>query len=176
MSIPQQLKTREITSSSSSALLTSKLEDSFFASYIRSPVDFLGSTENVLSTIAVAVSPDGETIASTHGDHTVKIFKISTLKLIRSFHGHPRTPWTVKYNPVDSNVVASGCLGCDVRLWNIQQGICLNTIRYENCIITLSFHPSGEFLMVSSGTNLHVWDWREGQAIDQSKSSYISQN
>lgn len=31
--------------------------------------------ELVLSTIAVAISPDGETVATSHGDHTIKIFK-----------------------------------------------------------------------------------------------------
>lgn len=30
---------------------------------------------SVLSTIAVAISPDGETVATSHGDHTIKIFK-----------------------------------------------------------------------------------------------------
>ena len=32
----------------------------------------------VLSTIAVAISPDGETVATSHGDHTIKIFKFYT--------------------------------------------------------------------------------------------------
>jgi WD40 repeat protein len=32
----------------------------------------------VLSTIAVAISPDGETVATSHGDHTIKIFKYYT--------------------------------------------------------------------------------------------------
>lgn len=32
----------------------------------------------------------------------------------RIFKGHPRTPWTVKYHPIDSNIVASGCLGYEV--------------------------------------------------------------
>ena len=34
---------------------------------------------------------------------------------IRIFKGHPRTPWTVKYHSKDSNIVASGCLGYEVR-------------------------------------------------------------
>ena len=34
---------------------------------------------------------------------------------IRLFRGHPRTPWTVKYHSKDSNIVASGCLGYEVK-------------------------------------------------------------
>jgi WD40 repeat protein len=56
-----------------------------------------------------------EFVASTHGDHTVKIFKHCNSECVHVFHGHPRTPWTVKFHPSDSNIVASGCLGCEVQ-------------------------------------------------------------
>eukprot|EP00562_Extubocellulus_spinifer_P009010 CAMPEP_0178490166 /NCGR_PEP_ID=MMETSP0696-20121128/10752_1 /TAXON_ID=265572 /ORGANISM="Extubocellulus spinifer, Strain CCMP396" /LENGTH=646 /DNA_ID=CAMNT_0020117991 /DNA_START=27 /DNA_END=1962 /DNA_ORIENTATION=- len=71
-----------------------------------------------VSTISLSFSPDGKTLASTHGDHTVKITCCHTGKLIRNLDGHPRTPWTVKYHPTDSNIVASGCLGFQVRVWD----------------------------------------------------------
>ena len=32
--------------------------------------------------------------------------------------GHPRTPWTVKFHPSDPNMVASGCLGGELRIWD----------------------------------------------------------
>lgn len=66
------------------------------------------------STIAIDISTNGEYLASSHGDHTVKVFIYKSGKQFRNFHGHPRTPWTVKFNPKDSNIVASGCLGFEV--------------------------------------------------------------
>ena len=71
-----------------------------------------------VSTISLSFSPDGRTLASTHGDHTVKITCCATGRLVRNLEGHPRTPWTVKYHPVDSSIVASGCLGFQVRVWD----------------------------------------------------------
>ena len=71
-----------------------------------------------VSTISLSFAPDGRTLASTHGDHTVKITCCETGRLVRNLEGHPRTPWTVKYHPVDSNIVASGCLGFQVRVWD----------------------------------------------------------
>lgn len=71
-----------------------------------------------VSTISIAFSPDSRTMASTHGDHTVKISCCHTGKLIRSLEGHPRTPWTVKFHPTNSRIVASGCLGYQVRVWD----------------------------------------------------------
>lgn len=75
-------------------------------------------SEYAVSTISISFAPDGRTVASTHGDHTVKISCCHTGALIRSLEGHPRTPWTVKYHPTKSNIVASGCLGHQVRIWD----------------------------------------------------------
>lgn len=69
---------------------------------------------NVSSTISIAMSHDGQMLASSHGDHTVKVFTYYNFKQIRQFTGHPRTPWTVKFHPRDSDILASGCLGCQV--------------------------------------------------------------
>ena len=78
------------------------------------------ASSEAVSTISIAFSNDSQTMASTHGDHTVKITCCSTGRLLTTLEGHPRTPWTVKYHPLESNVVASGCLGCQshTRTWN----------------------------------------------------------
>ncbi|KAL7433239.1 hypothetical protein ACHAXM_003478 [Skeletonema potamos] len=73
---------------------------------------------NAVSTISIDFCPNGRTLASTHGDHTVKITCAHTGKLLRKLEGHPRTPWTVKYHPTNYRIVASGCLGCQVRVWD----------------------------------------------------------
>ncbi len=144
-------------------------------------------TEYAVSTISIAFSPDGRTVASTHGDHTVKISCCNTGTLIRSLEGHPRTPWTVKYHPTKSNIVASGCLGYQVRLWDWNQpkgdggssnideddddskynyherkAVCLKMIRLRNSIISLSFHPTGSVLAIASGHSLHLWVYDSG--------------
>jgi activator-of-BECN1-regulated-autophagy protein 1 len=95
-------------------LIDRLLEKSFFNAKEKHIANDFPLTESVLSTIAIALSPDGETIATSHGDHTIKVFDFYTGKLRRIFYGHPRTPWTVKYHPSDSNLVASGCLGYEV--------------------------------------------------------------
>jgi WD40 repeat protein len=74
--------------------------------------------KNAVSTISIDFSPNGRTLASSHGDHTVKITCAHTGKLLRELEGHPRTPWTVKYHPTNYRIVASGCLGCQVRVWD----------------------------------------------------------
>ena len=120
----------------------------------------LALENNVISTIAIAFSHDGSMVATTHGDHTVKIFMYASSKLYKTFHGHPRTPWTVKFHPHNRSYVASGCLGFEVRVWHIESTQCINVHRYEHSIISVAFHPSGDFLGVASGPQLHFWNWR----------------
>lgn len=115
------------------------------------------ASSRAVSTISVAFGHDGRTMASTHGDHTVKITCCHTGRLVASLEGHPRTPWTVKYHPTDSNIVASGCLGYQVRVWHWPTRECLQMVRLEFAIISLSFHPAGNLLAIANGTRLHFW-------------------
>jgi len=115
------------------------------------------ASSQAVSTISVAFSPDAKTMASTHGDHTIKITTCGSGHLLETLIGHPRTPWTVKYHPINPNIVASGCLGHQVRLWNWTTGTCLHMIRLEYAIISLSFHPRGEVIAIANGSRLHFW-------------------
>lgn len=118
-------------------------------------------TQRAISTISIAFSHDKQVMASTHGDHTIKITCTKTGRLLQTLVGHPRTPWTVKFHPTSSSILASGCLGHQVRLWDWTapeaELRCLSYIRLEFAIISLSFHPSGQCLAIANGTRLHFW-------------------
>lgn len=122
--------------------------------------------------ITAVFSPDGRTFATAHGDHTVKVFRFSDRKLLQCFRGHSRTPWTVKYHPFDNDIVASGCLGGEVRIWNIETGKCMRWMnvnehiirpivmynpQQSEHIISISFHPSGKLLAIGSKHAVHTW-------------------
>ena len=62
-------------------------------------------------------------MASTHGDHAVRITDLPSGKCIHSLKGHPRTPWCVAFHPVAKDILASGCLGGEVRIWDLRVGI-----------------------------------------------------
>eukprot|EP00980_Cylindrotheca_fusiformis_P014008 scaffold3658_cov75-Cylindrotheca_fusiformis.AAC.1 len=114
-------------------------------------------SQGAVSTISIAFSSCGSTMASTHGDHTVKISDCYSGRLLQTLQGHPRTPWTCKYHPINSNIVASGCLGHQVRIWNWKQNTCLSMIRLDCAIISISFHPTGNVLAIANGQKLHFW-------------------
>lgn len=165
LNIVDILRHREHSSSSQSRHeLSRRLEENFTER--QEEMDFSLHQERVLSTIATAFSPDGTMVASTHGDHSVKLFLFDTAKLIHVFHGHPRTPWTVKFHPNNSNLLASGCLGAEVRVWDIKKRVCRSLIKASQSIISLSFQPNGDHIAFVSGAQILLWDWRHSAVED----------
>lgn len=116
----------------------------------------------VRSTISIAFSHDGSLFASTHGDHTVKVFEYPSGKQVACLDGHPRTPWTVRFHPTDNRFIASGCLGYDCRIWDVSKATCIRRHTFRNSISCVSFSPDGDLLAVTSGRQLLLWDyWKD---------------
>ncbi|XP_011625679.1 uncharacterized protein LOC18440543 isoform X1 [Amborella trichopoda] len=117
------------------------------------------------STIAAAFSPDGKTLASTHGDHTVKIIDCQTGSCLKVLSGHRRTPWVVRFHPGDSEILASGSLDHEVRLWDANTAECIGSRDFYRPIASIAFHAQGELLAVASGHKLYIWQYnRRGDA------------
>lgn len=70
-------------------------------------------------------------VASSHGDHTVRVSDIATGKIVRTLEGHPRTPWCLTYHPSSSHILASGCLGGQVRIWDLYVSVLLENNEYK---------------------------------------------
>lgn len=112
MNVSMLLRDRELHPFPMRLATENALEDSFIAGNackFDNPLP-----PSVSSTIAIAMACNGQTFATTHGDHTVKVFDFISGEQVRVFSGHPRTPWTIKYHPTDPNIIASGCLGFEV--------------------------------------------------------------
>ncbi|CAK4110251.1 unnamed protein product [Aphanomyces euteiches] len=122
--------------------------------------DYFDMPSTTRSAISIAFSPDGKTFASTHGDHTVKIVCYATGRILQTLVGHPRTPWSVKYHPTNPRYVASGCLGYQIRFWDVYTGKCLYEATLRHAIISVSFHPSGNVIGIASGTCVYTWDYQ----------------
>ena len=67
--------------------------------------------------IVFAYSPDGNTIATASGDHTVRLWDTTTGTLINTLKGHTHVVHSVAYSP-DGNTIATGSGDKTVRLWD----------------------------------------------------------
>lgn len=70
-----------------------------------------------------------------------------------------RTPWCLAFHPSHVGLLASGCLGGHVRIWDLNGGSELWTIGTDNAINSLAFHPIERLLVVASMNELYFWDW-----------------
>lgn len=113
------------------------------------------------STIAAAFSADGKTLASTHGDHTVKIIDCQTGRCLKVLSGHRRTPWVVRFHPVHPEILASGSLDHEVRLWDANTAECIGSRDFYRPIASIAFHAQGELLAVASGHKLYIWHYNK---------------
>ena len=110
------------------------------------------------SAFLVVFSPDRELMASTHGDHNIYVSQVSNGKCISTLKGHPRTPWCVAFHPTRKWLLASGCLGGHVRLWDLM-GDGSEVWRVDGVVASLAFHPTDRLLVIATFNELHFWDW-----------------
>ncbi|XP_011267694.1 probable serine/threonine-protein kinase DDB_G0282963 isoform X3 [Camponotus floridanus] len=115
------------------------------------------------SSFLMVFSADGTMMASTHGNHNVYITEISTGKNIKILSGHPRTPWCIAFHPSSSQILASGCLGGQVRVWDLNGGSEIWNADSHTVIASLAFHPFERLLVIATYNEIHFWDWSKSQ-------------
>lgn len=136
---------------------------------------------SIKSTFIMSFSPDGQRVASTHGDHRIYICDLNTGKFLDTLEGHPKTPWCLAWHPTNREILASGCLAGEVRVWDLKSKACETWIGGRNTIITsLDFHPKERVLVVATANDIHFWDWSESEPFaktttmhDREKVKYV---
>lgn len=104
------------------------------------------------STIAAAFSPDGKILASTHGDHTVKLIDSQTGSCLKVLRGHRRTPWVVRFHPLYPEILASGSLDHEVHLWDANTAECIGSRNFCSSPFDFPFLPISLRNCVNVGT------------------------
>jgi hypothetical protein len=116
---------------------------------------------------SVAITSDGQTIVSGCLDRTIKIWSLSTGKLIRTLTGHSGEVSSVALSP-DGQILASGSYGCprsNVKVWNLSSGKLLPTLLgHKKPVNFVAIAPDGQIL--ASGSNkIKVWNLHKGERI-----------
>ncbi|KOX67375.1 Activating molecule in BECN1-regulated autophagy protein 1 [Melipona quadrifasciata] len=103
------------------------------------------------ATFLMVFSPDGTKMASAHGNHSVYITDVATRKNIKILSGHPRTPWCIAFHPASNHILASGCLGGQVRIWDLR--VIISTKTSMEKVRYVAFDNLGKKLITGIGNN-----------------------
>jgi WD40 repeat protein/serine/threonine protein kinase len=131
----------------------------------------LPAMEHAGSVLSVAVSPDGERIASSSQDGFIKIWDAKTGCELRSIHAHESNARSVAFSP-DGQSLASGSWDKTVKVWDAQTGQRRYTVPQEGVVWSVAFSPDGKRL-ASGGVRrrdggvgeLKLWSAVTGQEV-----------
>ena len=109
----------------------------------------------------VALSPNGEMLATGSSDKNVPIWDVKTRTLRHTLTGHRRNVKSVAFSP-DSRTLAS--CGNEVRLWNTETGDLLHTLTgHRGVLWEVAFSPDGKTLAVAELGAVSLWDVKTGE-------------
>ncbi|MBW4511750.1 MAG: serine/threonine protein kinase [Scytonematopsis contorta HA4267-MV1] len=117
---------------------------------------------------SVAISPSGQLLATGplvsegktgNQDTTIKLWNISTRKLVRALKGHQRDVRSVSFSP-DGQTLASGSHDKTIKLWRPNTGELLHTFfGHTNHVTSIAFSPNGKMLAsASDDKTIKLWN------------------
>ncbi|OUL18312.1 hypothetical protein BV372_34300 [Nostoc sp. T09] len=108
---------------------------------------------------AVAISPDGNTLAIGIRDNAIKLWNINDGQLIHTLTGHKAEVKTVGFS-LDGKLIASGSRDGTVKLWNATTGKKISTFTAHKLQVwSVAFNPDGKTL-ASAGQDGTIKIWR----------------
>uniref|UniRef100_A0A0A9CUM1 Uncharacterized protein n=1 Tax=Arundo donax TaxID=35708 RepID=A0A0A9CUM1_ARUDO len=101
-------------------------------------------------------------LASTDYDGTVQLWDASTGQGFMQFTEHRKRAWSVSFSEVDPTKLASGSDDCCVKVWNINQKNCIDTIRNVANVCCVQFSPYSSRMLAfgSADYKIYCYDLR----------------
>lgn len=123
---------------------------------------------------SIALSPDGQLLASGSLDKTIKIRNLRTTQVIRTLTGHTDNVVAIAFgiaslNAVspDGQILVSGSSDKAINVWNLSTGQLLRTLKgHADYVSSLAISPDGQTLI--SGSNdktIKLWNLRTGEVL-----------
>jgi hypothetical protein len=116
---------------------------------------FAGHSDRIT---AIAISPDGLSVASASRDSTVRVWDVVRGLQMFALEGDS-VVYSVAFSP-DSRLLATGAQNGDLQLWDATHGAAVGTLAAQvGAVRSLAFHPTQPWIAVGGDNNVvRVWD------------------
>ncbi len=115
---------------------------------------------------AVAISPDGQRVASAGLDDAIKVWNLGTGELLLTLRGHTKPVNCLAISP-DCQMLVSGSDDHSLKIWNLATGALLQTLTgHARDVHTVAIHSGGKIL-ASGGEDrtARVWKLATGEPL-----------
>jgi len=107
---------------------------------------------------ALAVSPDGKSIATTGADNVIRVWDSENGHPLKELTGHTGAVNSLKFSP-DNKRLASGSADKTIRIWDVTSGKILAQAETASAVSAVTWVLGGKQLASAGGDNsIHLWD------------------
>jgi WD40 repeat protein len=121
---------------------------------------------------ALALSPDGKTLAYADNQGVIQLSDVSDSKNVRNLSGQKHFLQTLVFSP-DGKTLASAGYDGFVGLWDVAAGKEIRQLTVGGGYYQrLAFSPDGNLLAVTGNGSIHIWDMAAGKMLRQWQAEY----
>jgi WD40 repeat protein len=115
---------------------------------------------------SIAISLNGQTLASGSADNTIKIWHLGSDKVIHTLTGHSSWVYSVAFSP-DEQTLASGSGDNTIKLWQVDTSKLIHTLTgHSGYVFSVAFSPDGQTLASGCQDNtIKLWQVDSGKLI-----------
>ena len=116
---------------------------------------------------SVCFSPDGKLLATGAEDKLIRIWDLSTKRIIKILRGHEQDIYSLDFFP-DGDRLVSGSGDRSVRIWDLRTSQCSLTLSIEDGVTTVAVSPDGKLIAAGSlDRTVRVWDSTTGFLVER---------
>ncbi|WP_373538470.1 AAA family ATPase [Chamaesiphon sp.] len=125
-------------------------------------------TQTFSSILAIAYSPDGQTLAASDSNGDIRLWCVNDGQCLLTCVGHTNWVRAIEFSP-DGRYLASSSDDRTIAVWDLHDsGTCCQTIGEGIYSLGLSFSPDGRYLASGSANNhIYYWDLLTGTCVRQ---------